>query len=467
MKKILSFVMSAAMAISSLTVVNVSAEDEKIENMVIFGDSIATGYGLDPKTEYSYGQICADYFGCNVENYAVDGLDSSQLCDLIENLNDEKKQAVSDADVVVISIGGNDIAQYSSKKILDFAAKKNLLKSGYTAADIPQNPGADVLIKMLNIKGEGGLKEYVNNDSRAIFDLNKELRALSMNLRLTEGTNAYGANEGIIHNKIMANIDSTVKMIDDINPDARIIVQTVYQPMQFSPEFIQSEYGTGGYSMMLTQLRETYNDIMNTFREELKAIDGIEIADVFYQFTALDKLSDSCNATPGYAYYFTNIQEPMEAQKEGGKTKDFHPNQKGHLAIAATIIDVIGVKNTNDDSLYTTVFNNIQDRQYYPTIAYKAFMNSGDLTPGDVNGDGLIDTVDATLILSEYARISAGKPETFSERQKVIANVNHEQFVDNVDSAIIRMYYAKISAENATDTGISTDIFEFLRSLQK
>ncbi|MDE7137777.1 MAG: hypothetical protein K2O29_04890 [Ruminococcus sp.] len=462
MKKFLSFIMSAAIAVSSTAVINASAEGENVENMVIFGDSIARGYGLDPETEYTYGDICADYLGCNVENYAVDGLDTSELCDLLETLSDDKKQAVSNADVVVISIGGNDIIHYSAKKILDYAARRNLLKEGYTADDIPEDPGMSAMMNMINFRGEGGLKEYVNNNPLAILELNKELKSLSMNLRLTTGNNAYGANEGVIHNNIMPNIDKAVKTIDAINPDARIIVQTVYQPMQFSPTFVQSEYGSGSYSMMLTQIREDFNLVMDTFREELKAIDGIEVADVFYQFTSLKQLSDSCDATPGYSYYFTNIQEPLEAETEGGKTKDFHPNQKGHLAIASTILDVIGVKNTDLNGLYTTIFKNISDNKYYPTIAYKTFMNGIDLVPGDVNGDGLIDTVDASAIRSEYALISAKKPETFDDRQKMIANINHDQFVDTVDATVIQMYYAKLSAGTYTD-----DIFAFLDTLEK
>ncbi len=462
MKKILSFIMSAAMAFSSIAVADVSAEGEKVENMVIFGDSIARGYGLDPETEYTYGQICADYLGCNVENYAVDGLDTAELCSMLERLSDERKQAVSAADVVVISIGGNDIIHYSSQKILDYAARRNLLKPEYTADDIPEDPGMSAMIQMINFRGEGGLKDYAESGILAIGDLNKELKSLSMNLRLTEGNNAYGPNEGIIHNSIMPNIDKAVKMIDAINPDARIIVQTVYQPLQFSPSFVQSEYGTGGYSMMFTQLREDFRLIMDTFREELKTIEGIEIADVLYQFTSLKQSSDSCDATPGYAHYFTDIEEPLEAKTEGGKTKDFHPNQKGHLAIAATILDVIGVKNTSLDGLYTTVFNNIEDNGYYPAIAYKTFMSGIDLVPGDVNGDGLTDAVDATAVLREYALVSAKKPETFDDRKKVIANINHDQFIDSVDATIIQMYYAKLAAGN-----YSMDVFEFLGTLGK
>lgn len=461
MKKFLSFIMSAAVAFSSMAVMNTSAEGENVENMVIFGDSIARGYGLDPETEYTYGQICADYLGCNVENYAVDGLDSAELCTMLETLDDEKKQAVSDADVVVISIGGNDIIHYTSKTILDYAARRNFLKPEYTADDIPEDPGMYAMMHMINFRGEGSLQEYAESGLAAALDLNKELKSLSMNLRLTTGNNSYGENQGIIHNQIIPNIDKAVKTIDTINPDARIIVQTVYQPMQFSPEFVKSEYGDGNYSMMLTQLREDFNLVMDTFREELKTIDGIEVADVFYQFTSLKQLSDSCVATPGYAYYFTNIQEPLESEN-GGKTKDFHPNQKGHLAIASTILDVIGVKNTDLNGLYTQVFKNISDNKYYPTIAYRTFMNGIDIVTGDVNGDGLTDTVDAAAVLKEYALISAKKPETFDDRQKMIANVNHDQFVDTVDATVIQMYYAKLSAGTYTD-----DIFSFLDTLEK
>ena len=88
-------------------------------------------------------------------------------------------------------------------------------------------------------------------------------------------------------------------------------------------------------------------------------------------------------------------------------------------------------------------------------------MDGIELVHGDVNGDGLTDTVDAAATLKEYALVSAQKPETFTDKQKMIANINHDQFVDTVDATVTMMYYAKLSAGN------SMDVFEFIDTLDK
>lgn len=65
---------------------------------------------------------------------------------------------------------------------------------------------------------------------------------------------------------------------------------------------------------------------------------------------------------------------------------------------------------------------------------------------GDVNSDGLIDSVDATAVRIEYAAISAGKDSTMTDAQKKSSDVNGDGFTDSVDATIISMYYAKVSA---------------------
>ena len=65
---------------------------------------------------------------------------------------------------------------------------------------------------------------------------------------------------------------------------------------------------------------------------------------------------------------------------------------------------------------------------------------------GDVNGDNLVDTVDATQIQQYYAKLSANGEVTFNERQLLSADVNNDDLVDTVDATQIQQYYAKLSA---------------------
>ena len=63
MKKILSAVVSAAIAVSAaLPFTGTSSAADDIKNIVVLGDSIASGYGL-AEGEHSYGDITIEEHG--------------------------------------------------------------------------------------------------------------------------------------------------------------------------------------------------------------------------------------------------------------------------------------------------------------------------------------------------------------------------------------------------------------------
>lgn len=487
MKKYLSFVLSATLSISALTSTAVFAESTKssapnVNSIVFFGDSIARGYGLEDG-EYTYAQLCKDYFGCNVDNFASDGLDSYELMKALQRGDEDKKQAIENSEVVVISIGGNDIIHRASKQTLNFAAKKGLLKEGYTADDIPEDPGAYAMKTMIDLDA---FKDYAKSGLMASLELNTELKAFSMNLRLSEGNNAYGQNEGVIKNQIIPNISESVKAIKEINPDAQVIVQTIYQPFQFSPEYVAENYGESGYSTFITTIRSDFNLIMDTFREELKNVEDIEIVDVLQTFTGLESLADSCDVTPGYAYYFTDIQEPMEAEEEGGKTMDFHPNQKGHIAIASDLINQIKVKDKSTgefvkpapakrdidpetgketSSLIVQTIDSIDNIEKCPPLVMGQIVVAlpEKLTPGDINDDGYVDAGDGGIILDEYAHLSTNDDSILTAEQKQKADINYDRYVDATDATYALMYYAYLSTLPTSEEPL--DIFGYMHKI--
>ena len=67
---------------------------------------------------------------------------------------------------------------------------------------------------------------------------------------------------------------------------------------------------------------------------------------------------------------------------------------------------------------------------------------------GDVNDDGLINSVDASLVLIEYALLSTkdGIGE-FTPEQNTIADLNKDGKINAVDASLIAMYYAYLSTE--------------------
>ncbi len=66
-------------------------------------------------------------------------------------------------------------------------------------------------------------------------------------------------------------------------------------------------------------------------------------------------------------------------------------------------------------------------------------------TLGDVDEDGKVDSVDASLVLAEYALIQTGGKLTFTDAQKKAADVNHDGKTDSSDASKILEYYAAVS----------------------
>lgn len=64
---------------------------------------------------------------------------------------------------------------------------------------------------------------------------------------------------------------------------------------------------------------------------------------------------------------------------------------------------------------------------------------------GDLNGDGLIDALDASMILVHYAGISTGGSGELDDTQKKSADVNDDSMIDSSDASDILAYYAYTS----------------------
>ncbi|MBR4767108.1 MAG: hypothetical protein IK085_10155 [Clostridia bacterium] len=81
-------------------------EKEEALNYVLLGDSIAKGAGIVNYEEACYGRIIANTNGYNFVNYGVDGLKSSELLAMLKKQN--VMNSIKNADIINISIGGND-----------------------------------------------------------------------------------------------------------------------------------------------------------------------------------------------------------------------------------------------------------------------------------------------------------------------------------------------------------------------
>ena len=111
MKRIPALFLAAATA-ASLMSIPAAAEER---SLVVLGDSITSGYGLDGYTagdnssaaDSFANQLAASYE--EYSNFAVDGRTSGELLTALEDA--DISAALSGADTVIISIGGNDFLQ--------------------------------------------------------------------------------------------------------------------------------------------------------------------------------------------------------------------------------------------------------------------------------------------------------------------------------------------------------------------
>lgn len=120
-RKLLSLLLAVLM-LCCVTAVSSCAQEQPL-NYVLLGDSIAWGAGVYNSEAACYGKIVADTNGYNYANYAVNG---HRTADLIERLSlPEVAEQVKNADIISMSIGGNDYLQQNLPKIFAQVAVGN------------------------------------------------------------------------------------------------------------------------------------------------------------------------------------------------------------------------------------------------------------------------------------------------------------------------------------------------------
>jgi len=107
MKKTVAIIISICILIAVLPMAFASAEERL--NYLVLGDSIAQGYGVQNRDEAAYGRIVADTNGYEYTNYGHDGDRTTEL--LAKLKKDKYLTAVRNADIISLSIGGNNFMQ--------------------------------------------------------------------------------------------------------------------------------------------------------------------------------------------------------------------------------------------------------------------------------------------------------------------------------------------------------------------
>lgn len=125
-KRMTAVLLCAALLLSTLAVAAFAADRPFY---LVLGDSIAYGSGLSNAKDAVYGKIVADTNGYDYVNYAVPGHTTDNMLHRMEA--EEVQSAIARADIISISIGGNNFLLGNINSLL----YDGIVKADYTRLD--------------------------------------------------------------------------------------------------------------------------------------------------------------------------------------------------------------------------------------------------------------------------------------------------------------------------------------------
>lgn len=231
------------------------------DTVVFFGDSIAAGYGLADEENERYSSLIAAEYGCTVYNYAVSGDDGK---DLLELLAEGSCEQLENATVIVLSIGAN-----------------NVLKAAY--ALVPY------------------FESLQNGTAQGNLDVTEVMSEVA---------------QGI--DRFKTELPQIIQALREVNADAKIIFQTVYNPYRDFTEFKVEQNGfTLSFAAVSASSVISLNDVIENGAEE----NGYTVCEVYTPFKEYE--GNLINALPD------------------GSNVDPHPNKEGHKLLAELVADAV------------------------------------------------------------------------------------------------------------------------------
>ena len=161
----------------------------------------------------------------------------------------------------------------------------------------------------------------------------------------------------------------------------------------------------------------------------------------------------------GAKFHYYVEYEAGQVSARGGNFRDFSEISDGIYTEEYILTPVIDVSetfvvtidrskvDTSKAGVYkvTAKITNKDGSKLYDSTDFEITVNaktSDDYELGDVNNDKHIDSVDASMVLAEYARLSSNQNANFDSKQTKAADVNHDDHTDSNDASLILSYYA-------------------------
>ena len=287
-KKLLGVAVSAALFLC--LVLMAEAQSENGTSYVALGDSISSGYGLEEDT-LSFAQRVAQDNGLELTNLAQDGETATSLLDKLQT--DQVSAAVSQADIITITVGGNDLMNALYAYLTDAYNQRN-----------PENPTTQEDMKNAIMGGDMGVLTFALEVGPGFSNSERATQALAdFHTHLTQ-------------------------MVLDIraeNPQVQLVVVVE----QYNP-----------YSYLVKELSK--NPIFASSAQSLCAAFGAGVADINNVIAAVAQQQE-CAVAEVYDAFETAQENPCNASVSMPVKLDldFHPNAYGHGLIAQQVTDLL------------------------------------------------------------------------------------------------------------------------------
>lgn len=349
------------------------AENSNQSLYVVLGDSISTGYGLE-NADDAFSKKVADRISLERSVLAVDGQTTTSLLESVSSIDtpgDNIREAIGNAGLITLTIGGNDIMD----------ALYKYLTNKYNE----QNPN--------NTKDEEQIKSELM--SGQMFTV---LFALGV---ISDFTTSSEATEAFVN--ISANLPLIFNKIKEINPDAVVVMTTQYNPYGFlAKELTGTMFGT--YAETISNTFETGVSTLNNIINTVTAQYGYITADVYSAFVSAQE--NPCNASFAADTMAFNL--------------DFHPNAYGHELIANVINSVLpSSASVTPESIYfgnfTEGYLSIPEKKFtIKNTGYQVLNNISVIIRGedkDCFGLDTNSTETSLVINSDTEFIVSAKPD--------------------------------------------------------
>ncbi len=295
--KLLFFMLCIVITAAAAYTIYTTAGSSKT-TYVAFGDSIAAGYGLEgyagsreaPPAD-SYQALVGSFLKTEPVNFAITGDDSTDCLEILDSGTADK--ALSDAGVITVSIGSNDLL-------------KPFTRIAKEAFGITEGSSMDY----------SSLEDYY-----ASFKNSSWIDILAMANGLTDKIR----DNKELHDKAQAfsgNFNQIINTLSEKAPQAEIYVTNIYNP----------------YKDVLV-----IGDLADTYIQELNNA----FTDTSGNYTLIDAYTLFAKEN------LSNVK--FDISDLGNINLDPHPSKKGHAKIASAILDALNAKHSPEPANITQI----------------------------------------------------------------------------------------------------------------